>query len=304
MIVGAGLAGLIAAHAWPRERVVEAAPEPTERHKALLRFRSTAVADLVGIEFRPVTVRKAIYSKGGFQAPNPRLANLYAQKVIGKVIDRSIWNLEPVTRFIAPEDLYAQLVDSVGDRIEWATPADFMAYHLNGRPVISTAPLPIALRQVGINNLTLSFDRAPIVVKRYRVLGADVFQTVYFPEPDTTLYRASMTGDLLICEFTREPHPETDEGEQLALAAFGLTDLFVEPLGSVEQKYGKIAPVEDNTRKALLAKLTNEHGIFSLGRFATWRNILLDDVVKDIAVIKRLMKAHHYDAQLLRGYNS
>jgi hypothetical protein len=27
-----------------------------------------------------------------------------------------------------------------------------------------------------------------------------------------------------------------------------------------------------------------------IGRFATWRNILLDDVVDDIAVIKRLMR--------------
>jgi hypothetical protein len=40
-----------------------------------------------------------------------------------------------------------------------------------------------------------------------------------------------------------------------------------------------------------LFRLTHEHNVFSLGRFATWRNILLDDVVDDIVQVKRLLKS-------------
>ena len=60
MIVGAGLTGLIAAHAWPQALVVEAVSGPTGSHHALLRFRSDAVARLTGVEFRRVTVRKKL----------------------------------------------------------------------------------------------------------------------------------------------------------------------------------------------------------------------------------------------------
>ncbi len=70
------------------------------------------------------------------------------------------------------------------------------------------------------------------------------------------------------------------------------------PFSSVEQEYGKIAPVDDLPRKALLARLTDRHNIFSLGRFATWRNILLDDVAHDATVVKRLMALGSYERKL------
>jgi hypothetical protein len=69
-------------------------------------------------------------------------------------------------------------------------------------------------------------------------------------------------------------------------------------LESIDQKYGKIASIDDAVRKQLLFALTHNHTIYSLGRFATWRNILLDDVVNDIAAIKRLLKTNSaYDAR-------
>jgi hypothetical protein len=80
--------------------------------------------------------------------------------------------------------------------------------------------------------------------------------------------------------------------EHAISAAFGIQLASCESLGSVDQKYGKIAPIDDNLRKQLLFRLTHERNIYSLGRFATWRNILLDDVVDDIAAIKKLLKAN------------
>ena len=282
VIVGAGLAGLIAAHAWPRASIVERGA-PVAMHKAVLRFRSEAVADLTGIEFRRVRVHKGLWLAGAPAAPSIRCANLYAQKCLGRLAgERSIWALDPVDRFVAPDTFYEQLLEGVHNRAIWGE--DF-SYHANRSPVVSTAPLPVVLASLGWV-APVAFERAPITVQRFRIAGADVFQTIYFPGPETDVYRASMTGDVLIVETT---------GDDLALEelsdvldAFGL-DQVSEPLGTVKQSFGKIAPIDAAMRKNLLFRLTHERNIYSLGRFATYRNILLDDVVADIGHIKRML---------------
>jgi hypothetical protein len=287
-IVGAGLAGLIAAHAWPSAEVLEASPAPRAAHRALLRFRTDAVARLVGVEFRKVRVHKGIWADGAYHQPAIRWANLYAQKVLGVGQlkgDRSIWSLDPVDRFIAPDDLYEQLVAAVSDRIHWDCKVRFADLT---NPVISTAPMPVVLGAIGVQH-PLEFHRAPITVWRCKVPGADVFQTVYFPSAGFGVYRASLTGETMIIESTSE----LGQWDVAAVEhAFGIKlDVQILSMERVEQRYGKIAPVDDSVRKQLLFKLTHEHKIYSLGRFATWRNILLDDVVADIDAIKRLLKA-------------
>lgn len=297
LIAGAGLAGLIAAHAWPSASVFEPQQRMAAPHRAILRFRSDVVSRLTGIEFRKVRVRKAIYEgwrtpRAGFVSPNIRSANLYAQKVLGGLVgDRSIWNIDPVDRYIAPEDFYERLLEVVGSRIRWGEPVplDRRAAH----PIISTAPLPSMLLVLGRMDKygeSLPFQRAPIEVRRWRVKGADVFQTIYFPEESHSLYRASITGDLLIAEYAHSENPYPDDSEALLCEAFGLGErVALELLDSTHQRYGKIVPLEDALRKRILFDLTHKEHIYSLGRFATWRNILLDDVADDIAVIKRLM---------------
>lgn len=293
IIVGAGLAGLIAAHAWPQAQVLEAAGQPRAGHRALLRFRTEAVGRLTGIEFRRVTVRKGLWAEGEFRNPSIRWANSYAQKVMGDgrlVGERSIWKLETAERFIAPDNLYEQLIESVGSRIHWNTHAAYGT----GQLLVSTAPLPSVLSALGIVAPT-AFPRAGIRVTRWRVPGADVFQTVYFPERCLGVYRASITGDTLIAESTTA----LDEADVDEIGrAFGLRMEECELMEAVEQKYGKIAPIDDAVRKQLLFRLTHEHNIYSLGRFATWRNILLDDVVDDVTAIKKLLKANSaYDVR-------
>lgn len=290
MIVGAGLAGLIAAHAFPRDALFEVQPRPDAVHKALLRFRSDAVSQLTGIPFRAVTVRKGIWTGSGWTAPNIAACNLYSQKVLGVVLDRSIWNLDAATRYIAPENFYEQLLEAAGNRIHWDTRVKFS--DLTG-PVINTAPLPIALKDLGISTPHINFSRAPIKVLRFRVPNADVFQTVYYPEPGHSLYRASLTGSLLICEFADADHGDWTRDVK---RSFGIDEWH--PIDAVSQTYGKIAPIDNHERKALIARLTTEHNIFSIGRFATWRNILLDDVIHDIAVVKQLITATAYERRL------
>lgn len=306
VIVGAGLAGLLAAHAWPSCPIVESSAEPRAEHKALLRFRSDAVSRLTGIEFKPVTVRKGIWSRSEFRPPSIALANSYSAKVTGRLLgDRSIWNIEPVTRYIAPESFYDELVENVMGRINWGTRADF---NVSKRvPILSTAPMPVHISELFLP--VIKFERAPINVYRYRVPGADLYQTIYFPDEDNVFYRASMTGDLLIVEGMARAAGPNNPAVKIADSLSEIEEAFGETIiheGSqldvTRQEYGKIVDLDPTVRKSILFKLTHDFGIYSLGRFATWRNILLDDVVDDIAVIKRLLRTgDKYDVARARA---
>lgn len=299
-IVGAGLAGLLAAYAWPVIPILESSETPgSGEHKALLRFRSDAVTRLTGIPFRKVTVRKGIYYKGNFVAPSIRLANDYSAKTLGRLVaDRSIWSLEPVERWIAPTGFYSRLIEHAGDRIQWGKPDDFAL----GReaPIVSTAPLPLAMAALDLPPIDL--HRAPISVERYRVPGADIFQTVYFPDARISIYRVSMTGDTLIVERAGDaPYNGNLDNDAIRLA-FGIDPASLVYLDGGTQKYGKIIPLSEGVRRSILFRLTHDHGVYSLGRFACWRNILLDDVVDDIAVIKRLLQTgDKYDVARARA---
>jgi hypothetical protein len=162
---------------------------------------------------------------------------------------------------------------------------------------ISTAPLPVVLSELGIAT-ELQFERAPITVVRCRVRGADVFQTVYFPDEETPMYRASITGDTLIVEaMTTDVASKEWMPRALTLIGRAFATEVVQVVETVQQQYGKIVPIADADRKRTLFALTQQHGIYSLGRFATWRNILLDDVVKDVHGIKRMMNSTPYDVR-------
>lgn len=291
MIIGAGFAGLIAAHVFPNHQIIESAHAPRESHKALLRFRSSVVSELTGIPFNPVMVRKGIWDGGRFVDPNIASANRYGAKVIRRISERSVWDVEPVTRYIAPTNFYERLIDYAGDRIKWGERFDY-SQDMNG-PIISTAPMQNVMKSVD-RELPVPFERQEIHVERYIIPNCDVYQTIYYPNPSHTLYRASITGDMLICEFIGGMQGDWECAVNESFGGvFDLSELY--RMDSVNQKFGKIAPINENYRKAIIRELTQKNNIFSLGRFATWRNILLDDVVKDARIIKRLITATDYE---------
>gem|GEM_PF-1652410 len=297
LIVGAGLAGLIAGYAFPGVPIAEAAPRGAAPHRALLRFRTDAVSRLTGIPFRRVRVHKGVWSLGQYTDPNPQLANLYARKCLGFVSgERSIWNVEPADRWVGPETLIEQMTEALAPRIEFDLQFDFAqwgATRAPGRAVISTAPLAHALAAIDMHPAHAPvLRRAPIWTRRYRVHAADAHQTVYFPDHNLATYRASLTGDLLIVELRENLPDETMQRELTTIVrALGLHAEDVEPIDASEQRHGKILPLQDDERRGLMARLTIEAGIYSLGRFATWRNVLLDDVVHDADVVRRLLRA-------------
>ena len=112
-IYGAGLAGLLAGHMLRRfePEIHEIQLSLPHNHDAVLRFRSEAVSIATGIPFKRVRVYKQIIFKGvnwGNDVP-PRIANMYSLKVTGQVLNRSIVNIAPVDRWIAPPDFISQL---------------------------------------------------------------------------------------------------------------------------------------------------------------------------------------------------
>jgi len=290
IIVGAGIAGLMAANIFQRAHVFESGPSNQVNHKAVLRFRSSAVGDAMGIDFRKVAVHKGVWHEGAFVQPNIQLANLYSKKVVGKLADRSIWKLEPVERFIAPEDFIFQLAERCRDRIDWNHPVNNFE---RKDAVISTIPMNVAAKIIPDaapqDFVPPEFNYAPISVLRWHVPKADVFQTVYFPDPSTNLYRASITGDLLIAEFV-EGADDYD-----FFPAFGLNKADCRAHDSTRQRYGKISPIDEAWRRAFIFNATTKHQVYSLGRFAVWKNILADSVLHDIYVVKRLMESTSYE---------
>jgi hypothetical protein len=297
-IYGAGLAGLLAGCTFQTARLHEAGP-PTVGHKALLRFRSLAVSNATGIEFKQVRVHKGIWYQGEFHQPSIQLSNWYSNKVLGRLLDRSIWNIEPVDRYVAPEDFISLLQSRCHGRITYHSPltANILWRSKTASPIISTVPMNVMHEMVlGAQPRveTPEFHFAPITVRRWRLKGADLYQTIYFPDPRIRLYRVSITGDLVIAEYAAII--AQDNYEYDFWQAFGLDLSAAEPIESVVQRYGKIAPIDNAWRHQFMFRLSSQHKIFSLGRFGTWRNILLDDVIHDLSMIRKLMVSTPYES--------
>ena len=292
LILGAGLNGCLAAYRFKNAEIHEYLNTPSV-HKAVLRFRSDAVSDLTGIPFKRVEVQKGIVVDGNFVQPNIKLSNLYARKVSGMAIPRSINNLEPSVRWIAPQDFHAQMLTNLRDRIKVGStyiPSKF------DEPVISTIPLPVLCQKLGIDNpISQQEKEKPIHVLTIEFESADVYQTIYYPEHNTQIYRASMTGTMLIIESTS---PITSRDAMKIINDFGLYGMTHTFGDRVIQEFGKFVPLENTKRKKLMFGLTKDFGVYSLGRHATWRKLMLDDIPNDLDVIQRLIEVDEYDIRI------
>lgn len=302
-IIGAGLSGLICGALNAQSRIYERNKSDFVSHRAVLRFRDDKIAKSLGLTFRKVTVRKAIWADGIEVAPSPRWANLYSEKVRDVLTDNSIWNVAPSERFIAPDDLHGILAEICGNRVSWGvdvTAGLLMELQEQPVPLVSTIPLPYLLKMLDWT-APFKFRYETILVDRFNIEDCDLFQTIYFPEPDLDIYRATLTGSLLTIEAATDAAPIRDWEIDVVKTAFGLNWIDLQPvLANHKQSFGKIAPVPEGPRKALLHALTQTMGVYSLGRFATWRNILLDDIYDDIGAIRKMITQSNYDLALER----
>jgi hypothetical protein len=112
------------------------------------------------------------------------------------------------------------------------------------------------------------------------------------------IYRASLNGSSLIIESSKEIYHGSAEVMEV-LKSFGLRQSMVtDNIKASVQTNGKFSDIDQSTRKELIFQLTNKLNIYSLGRYATWRpKLMLDDLIDDIFVIRRLISGGNYAAK-------
>ena len=292
IIIGAGLTGLIAGHFWRGAVIHERQLTLPNNHHALLRFKSDAVSKVVGIPFQKGIVRKSIICDGQFAYdPNPYLANSYSIKVTGAVSDRSIWDLTPGPRYVAPMDFVQRAAQNLNIKFGKERVG---INNENNDFIVSTIPMPTLMAMSGWKHIP-DFKVQPIWSIQIDIINpiVNVFQTIYYPSFEVPYYRASITGSRLIVEYISEPKQIRKDIKSI-LDDFGIPMVFNNINTNIiakKHEYGKILPIDEDIRQDFIYTMTREHGIYSLGRFATWKQILLDDVVKDCEFIDRLMRA-------------
>lgn len=320
-VIGAGMAGLLAA-AMLRDQcaqVIEAQPNLPNNHSALLRFKTSLVGDTLNIPFQQVKVMKAAVGHTGNPVGD---ALAYSLKTNGTATLRSSTTAhgEIETRFIAPDDMIAQMAKKVSCPIDFGRKWEGPLYKKvpgakNSEPFISTLPMPVLMQLLDYEDIP-EFRYAPGFTMSVRLKNVDACATLYFPDPSVPFYRASITRDRLIIEYSvpsgidleqaMRPlvdYPMAQRDELLAiLPYFGLgPDNMI--AGSSEGKpsvkpvmYAKVLPINDRERKKFIMWASERHNIYSLGRFATWRpGLLMDDVVNDIRIIQKIAREGNYE---------
>lgn len=285
-IIGAGLSGCLAALMIPGSEIYEPLEKP-KVHQALLRFRSDRIGKAVGIPFKKVVVHKGIWHNNTPVQLAPKYIIRYARKVSSAITARSIVNQEPVERWIAPIDFHQQMLNMLN-----VNPFNGI-YFDEDEVTISTVPMNVLNANLGIDNFACELISQKIYVSRFKFEDCDIHLTNYYTGTDTPVYRASLSGNELIVESS---FPIVRKDVDIVKASFGLDGIphfFVRE--NFEQEIGKINPIDEQKRKAHLYRLTKEYNIYSLGRFAIWKNIVMDDVYNDILRIKEWVNKSDYD---------
>ena len=295
IIFGAGLlAGNILRNFNPT--IWEAQSGLPNNHDALLRFRTDRVGTSCAIPFQKVDVNKAIkYGNKLSTVPNLFLSNLYSQKVTGGVWPRSINNLSPASRYIAPLDLISQMSEGCDVVYDLSLSGEFLEEHRafdTDVPIISTIPMPALMKMVGWDEIP-DFKSQKIWTQRATIDFPEcgVYQTIYYPDKLLSHYRASVIGQTVIVESIREP--QQDPGQvimEILRDDFGIEAKRLTDIHSGVQRYGKIMPIDEGTRQKFIFEMTTRYNLYSVGRFATWRQLLLDDIVEDIQKVEKFIR--------------
>lgn len=294
IIIGAGMSGLLCGALNPGSIIYEAGPERESDHKALFRCKSDQIGKVLGIPFKKVEVYKSIWLDSTEVHSTPRIAHMYSQKVAGKISGRSITNIESGPRYIPPDDFIDQLKARCYIKYDTKWPG-----RSADAPTVSTMPLFRMMNMVDLFDIKMAmplFESKPIYVTRVEIPNCDSYCTIYYPDHNFLAYRASLTGNILTIEGMKPILvPDVEE----VLKSFGIFDNF--SINQVDwnhkQTMGKITPIDNKIREKAITEMTLKYGIYSLGRFATWRpKVMLDDVLEDIWHINRLIQGGNYAA--------
>jgi len=292
-ILGAGMAGCLAGIINPKAKIYEAAGENYSVHKAVLRFRSDAISKITGIVFDKVKVMKSIWYDGKEASISPRFISMYGKKVGDFYSVRSIVNVESVDRWIAPDNFHDILKDILKKNISYNITVDIGMLKEMKRPIISTLPIMVLSKLLGMQFDIGERKMSSIYVYRYKIKDCRMYSTVYYPQRNFDIYRASITDDILSIESIGSALSDIEYNQ--VLSSFGIELNDVSRIGSYCQNYGKLVAINEQIRREFIMNSTINHGVYSLGRFAIWKNILLDDVLNDIYRIREFINKGHYE---------
>jgi hypothetical protein len=280
-IIGAGMAGLLAANMLRRHDVViyEKQTSLPNNHSAVLRFRTPNVGDILGIQFKKVNMMKTYVPYANIVADSIS----YSKKCIGTFSsDRSIIEGTMTSeRYVAPPDLIDQMSKNVNIKYE-------INYNFIDSKIItiSTIPMPILMDALEYRSHDIKFNWFSGIVATATIKNCNAFVSVLFPNPGIRASRATITGNQLIIEFPGVIIPETWEITEI-YTHLGLFDSYIYDLEFKKQQYFKITEINDAERKKFQRWATVNHNIYSLGRYACWRpKLLLDDLIKDVKTIE------------------
>jgi hypothetical protein len=290
IIVGAGLAGLLAAKMLANHHpaIFEKQSRLPNNHSAVLRFRTPAIGQIIGMPFREVNMIKAT-----MPFLNPVAAVLaYSRKNLGVALsDRSISGHSELVmekRYIAPPNLIHRMADGLPITLGH----DFNFRELSHSPIISTIPMPALMVMLDFPDRDKAkFGYVHGVNIRVRLLNCMAYVSLLVPDPAYAFSRVSITGDEMIVEIPgvsdMEPDLLDDYVNQAALfLGFDNSHFACSPTIH-RQPYAKIAPIDEDIRRDFIFWATDKHNVYSLGRFATWRpKLLLDDLVQDVRKIE------------------
>ena len=296
VIIGAGLAGSVASGAFAADKPVNydmQQPREQNRHQAVMRLRDVNVAKYLGISVEQVTVWKAVaWGDQLYEVADMRMNNLYSLKLYAELAERSLRTLGRVTRWLIegvplPREVrWGHKLVSVEDgQLTFTDRSGGIGVDYD--ICISTIPMPVMLQAAGIP-FTEQFRSHPIYVWRGKLgVQCSLHQTIYFPDPGTPVYRATVQGKQVIIECI----DDTPIDLAKVLWFFGLEreDLVNDPM-MTEQPMGKMNAINDDERRRYIYELTDRYGIYSLGRYAIWKPIRADHLVQDVDKIKRLAK--------------
>lgn len=199
-----------------------------------------------------------------------------------------------------------------------------------GEKTISTLPMPKMYKFVHPEEVKFDFEKVYVV--EFTIDNCNVHQTIYYPSKSLNdpAYRISVVGNSIKCEISQETIKEFYDYDKEFKAnnfkfqellerldtqiytSFGISlpeeivesavqKCLFDGVDKVihEQKFGKISPLNEQLRHSIIYNLTKQYGIYSLGRFSCWRQIMLDDVVQDVKRIENFLKLEN-----LSGYQS
>lgn len=316
IIYGAGMAGLLAAKILYRHNpvVYEAAPSLPNNHNALLRFRSNVVSEITGIAFKKVWVQKYILDESFNlkEKADIKDQNCYSHKVSGAVSGRSITNLAPGERYIAPKDFISKMAE--GLNIEYNRPLTKLLTKEQscGESIISTIPMNVMMDIAEWKEKPeFKYYEISTITAEIKDPTIDVYQTIYYPYENVPAYRASITGDKLIIEIVHDNAYNFEDCSEidldLSLRTYLMHFVGSKIAGSAKlsdikwkkQKYGKLVNSTGEIGKEFIMALTDIYNVYSVGRFATWRQLLLDDIADDIKKINNMISGRdHYRQRL------